>query len=71
MFSRRIGLFLPYNNTAKAKDMAAKLKDTFKLPKMCASASVNLTKDATLGYVEYYRGQNKMPFVIGEESNAA
>ena len=57
MFSRRTGLFSSYNNTAKAKDMAVNLKESFKTPKMCASASVNLTED-TKGYLPYYRGQN-------------
>jgi hypothetical protein len=39
------------------------LLDTFKYPRMCAQQSNNLTNG-----VMYYRGQNRMSYVVGEES---
>ena len=54
MFRKRNELFFTYNNTAKAKDMGAKLKETMKFPKMCASKSINITDGSS--YVKYYRG---------------
>lgn len=40
------------------------LQDTFKYPKMCATASKNIT-DGVL----YYRGQNELAFSLGEETD--
>ena len=67
MFRKRVDFFKTYNNTAKAKDMAAKLKKTFNYPKMCASTSTNVTAGAD--YIEYYRGQNKKAYRITEKAN--
>lgn len=43
------------------------LQDTFKYPKMCATASKNITveNDGIL----YYRGQNELAFSLGEETD--
>jgi len=67
MFSKRVDFFKTYNNTSKAKDMATKLKKTFNYPKMCASASINVTSGGD--YIPYFRGQNAMPYRITERSS--
>ena len=54
MFDQKINFFASYNNTKNAKDMATKLKKTYNYPKMCASASINITDGGD--YIEYYRG---------------
>ena len=41
------------------------LLDTFRYPKMCAATSMNMTNG-----VHYYRGQNELVYVIGEDSSA-
>jgi hypothetical protein len=41
------------------------LGDTFKYPKMCASASINMTGGNGTGGVQYYRGQNEKSYWIG------
>jgi len=49
------------------------LQDTFKYPRMCALASVNLTggNNTNQGGVQYYRGQNAKYYWIGKQTNAS
>jgi hypothetical protein len=54
-------IFVPYQSRYSG---AFELLDTFKYPKMCAQQSLNLTNG-----VDYYRGQNSMSYVIGEQSS--
>lgn len=54
MFNQRVDFFATYNNTKNSKDMATKLKKTYNFPKMCASASINITDGGD--YISYYRG---------------
>jgi hypothetical protein len=62
MFRQKTEFFKTYNNTKGAKDMASKLKKTYNFPKMCASASINITDGGD--YIEYYRGQNAMTYKV-------
>jgi hypothetical protein len=47
------------------------LGDTMKYPRMCASASINMTGGNGTGGVQYYRGQNEKSYWIGLQSNAS
>lgn len=47
------------------------LGDTLKYPRMCASASINMTGGNGTGGVQYYRGQNEVYYKVGEQSNAS
>jgi len=47
------------------------LGDTMKYPKMCATASINMTGGNGTGGVQYYRGQNERKYWIGLQSNAS
>lgn len=42
-----------------------------KYPRMCASASINMTGGNDAGGVQYYRGQYETAYQIGRESNAS
>jgi hypothetical protein len=60
LFKQMNNIFIAYQSRYSG---AFPLLDTFKYPKMCAQQSLNLTNG-----VEYYRGQNRMTYVISEES---
>jgi hypothetical protein len=60
LFKKMNNVFIPYQSRYSG---AFELLDTFKYPKMCAQQSQNLTSG-----VNYYRGQNTMRYVVGEES---
>jgi len=47
------------------------LGDTMKYPRMCASASINMTGGNGTGGVQYYRGQYEKSYWIGLQSNAS
>jgi hypothetical protein len=61
LFRQMNNIFIAYQSRYSG---AFDLLDTFKYPKMCAQQSANLTTG-----VSYYRGQNSMPYVIGEQSS--
>jgi hypothetical protein len=62
LFSKMNNLFLGYTSRYSG---SFDLGDTIQYPKMCADKSVNMTDG-----VKYYRGQNELAYVIGEDSKS-
>jgi hypothetical protein len=58
LFKKNSNLYLAYSSKYSG---SFDLADTLKYPKMCMDISQNMTDG-----IEYYRGQNEKPYIIGE-----
>jgi len=63
LFEKQNSLFLSYES---AYSGSFDLYESMKYPKMCATASINMTDGMT-----YYRGQNETPYILEQQAKVA